>query len=254
MELGHDIRSRLTRITSDRLKIELQYDRRGNIQTQRWQNGQFDSDPVLWNYYRYHYDRDYRLVAADYSQVRYTCGPSTERLGGLGEEPFVKKGTQVYAAAKDQAADPPYTGKEQYARHPQVDDLDYAADPELLQALVEAMGAGAFEGFTPAYRYGGVDFLESVVQADSTWRTAQQLDLSQGTGQPCPAVIEPSDRYDCWYRYDRIGNITRLKRKQLAPTGSFAMNWMDYSYPAGLVSSRLSKVGDVNSPISPRVP
>jgi RHS repeat-associated protein len=243
-ELHHDIRGRVTAQRSDLLDITLSYDPRGNIQSQRWQNRHFDADPARWNQYTYHYDPDYRLVAADYGQVREVCGAaSTERQAGLPADPFVQDGQAIYLSAQDQP-EPPYDENATHDRNTQQDALSYAEDPALLEDLIARLGAPALDGFTPVHQLDGTDHLASIIDAEGRWRSADEIDLSAAVGEPCFAVLEPSDRYDTWYRYDAAGNLSRLKRRQTHPTtGAWALSTLDYSYTPGMPHNRLDKVG-----------
>jgi RHS repeat-associated protein len=158
-------------------------------------------------------------------------------------EPFQKNGGEVYSVSKDIQGELPYDERAKYERNPQRSTLLYTDDPELASSLLERMGAPAFDGFSPTFQHAGIDFLESVINEDLSWKTAKQINLVEAIGPPCYAVILPSDKYDSWYRYDKAGNITRLKRKQTHPTsGAWSLNQMEYSYPAGLTSNRLEKV------------
>ena len=170
--------------------------------------------------------------------------------GGIGQawcRPPVnrskKTGAKFIRFPKTFKGELPYDERAKYERNPQRSTLLYTDDPELASSLLERMGAPAFDGFSPTFQHAGIDFLESVINEDLSWKTAKQINLVEAIGPPCYAVILPSDKYDSWYRYDKAGNITRLKRKQTHPTsGAWSLNQMEYSYPAGLTSNRLEKV------------
>jgi RHS repeat-associated protein len=297
LDVFHDIRSRITGIQSGRFNMALMYDRRGNVMLQRWQNAQFDVDPTVWNQYRYYYDLDYRLIAADYSTVKFNQSPQTHKTAGVGKVLNGVDGAKVYDMAQDDYHFPAFQAGGELLRNPQLTTVLYTEAPALLAKLQGKLGAPAMNGFAPAFQFGEVDFLESVINPDLSFKKAGEMDLSQrewreeavelvkiveantqaealvklqgtpgtlealtltggsgttwvakyiggtgtATGENAWAVIVPDDRYDTWYRYDDVGNFTRMKRRQ-RENGNWVLNQMDYSYPAGLVSNRLTSV------------
>ncbi|MEM7036925.1 MAG: RHS repeat-associated core domain-containing protein, partial [Bacteroidota bacterium] len=183
----HDIRGRQTRRESRHFRYELSCDQRGNILINRWQNDHFDTDKTRWNQYKYQYDYFNRLLAADFSTVKYAgIGDPPQRwASNPGETPY-EDGAMRYADAKDILDPFPLPDPNGITRNPQRFTCDYDQHPTSKTDLIAKVPEAALDGFIPSYHLGGIDFLECQIHPDRSFKTFDELDLTSANFPPQP--------------------------------------------------------------------